>query len=1681
MQDRYARAAARDAKARPLLTDSTVSLPTLLPPRPPLPGDFCLSCSFVFSSILMRLFSTSPSRNRRLAGFRSTPLFSAKAVPFAPRRAADLSAPLRLRSPPLELGGLRRPPPLQAFPRGALHRAASQPALPGAPVRRISAICRATRRASHDAESSSEDEDDSTGALNGGLFIPLSSARGNGQRGLGAARAIATTAGTRGESVGRWRPQAWVADRIWIALAAIRRRLRGAWQAAALRAAYEVERRIMLGSVRAKLAAYFAAGVPFVLVATVAYRLANPDASLGHSLAQSFGNLYHVPGPLVLGDATPSASAVNAVVYFVGTLTFALVLGSIGGEVAERLAWARRARAPVPASGHALVLGWSEPLAPALLRALAARAKRARATTVPVVLVAPQECDVLEAKLAASGISTGSGGSGEVVVPRSGSPSDPDMLRDAGIARAKVVIVLPPSDLAGAGDGEGGAAAATGGWGGFGAPIDLSSDPQRLQLQCSHPLITLSTRRDRLAADRAASAQAAAALAARAALRHGDGPPSVLSSHACVVLAARCSSGPRPSALRALYALAQAEPRPGPRLVFADASAGIALGRAAAAAALEPGSAAVLAALLGANPRRGRAPLLRLAPVPRDAFWAREMDTSEDHEVTKTGQNGQASATSTENVESGTRNGRSTVRSENIASENSDCIPTALRPARRRLRSLPYHRVRLQNQANAVVIGFRDRRGRVSINPREDDRVPRGASVVLLDVGGMEDDESGKGGGGSAGGGERGASEKTGRGESRAASSPGPESASSPPVSPKPRAGPFKWRWPLPMAWPLPPRQRPPGADLPSIARGPSGAAEVGSARKGAKPTDGSRTKEGTTQGDTSEASTRIEARNGVEDVGKENASGTTSPLLLETPCSAVGETPPAQSASVSAPPPATPSSSSTAPPAVLPVSSSVSPSTSSAASTAPPQMEFRLQALPPAPPRTVYVLEPFSGQAAPAHDVSACKDQQLLPPPLDLTDPSRLALTAASVLPGLLLDAPPGSRVVLVTARSESALRALEDELRVVVQEARREVRRKKEGGNETKNARKRLDLAEPDACSAHDPARSVDLDGGTGDVRAQKATNGDLATRTSEQDELPQLSTASASAAKSSSSARPESLPSPTNDAFSPKSSPTVQPPESNAPSPPSTLSPSPMRSLEALDPYLAPVPPASPPSRHRARRMPSLDETSGSSLDHSMDHSEEEDDDDDDEFTSVWSRAKPWVSTSGAPAAKPPSGWGSLGTSTSPHLRSNWRTTPPPTRQTHSLPTSPFVSSSSSPLSRLWIVRADPDDPSSLASAGIAQADAVLMLPGPSPERVAESDACDAATLARLAALRAALLLGGEESRAWTSDSVIRGARAMGDGFGADLTVRDASRSSNDRDPKRRVGGEPRAGISPPVLPSFSCPSLPSSLAQSPGGGRGSFAFGARASGSARPRAPLPPTPPLPIPSSPPAPPLPPSSTLLTFSPRARGAPPVHVIACVWLQPTAKVAYDLLATSASQPGIRPDAGSDFRGDVLRTRSGSSSASSSTAPGSSSDTSGLSRDHARAVRIAQAAAASASAPPPLRLTAELLAPDEIFSGMLVQVATDPRLQDVIAAFATHVKDAADDLDGVRVALRQPGSYGIRTWGGTAFRTVAELARKRHETAIGFLMRDGELLLAPAADSERELCGGDRIIVLSS
>lgn len=105
-------------------------------------------------------------------------------------------------------------------------------------------------------------------------------------------------------------------------------------------------------------------------------------------------------------------------------------------------------------------------------------------------------------------------------------------------------------------------------------------------------------------------------------------------------------------------------------------------------------------------------------------------------------------------------------------------------------------------------------------------------------------------------------------------------------------------------------------------------------------------------------------------------------------------------------------------------------------------------------------------------------------------------------------------------------------------------------------------------------------------------------------------------------------------------------------------------------------------------------------------------------------------------------------------------------------------------------------------------------------------------------------------------------------------------------------------------------------------------------------------------------------------------------------------------------------------------------------------------------------------------RLSAELLQPGELVSGMLLQVAHEPKL-------AAALSELIDSAKGNEVYLRRPERYGLNG-GSHAFAEVGELARLRGETAIGYINAEGRLHLVPNSCSEAHYGKDARVVVLS-
>jgi hypothetical protein len=106
-------------------------------------------------------------------------------------------------------------------------------------------------------------------------------------------------------------------------------------------------------------------------------------------------------------------------------------------------------------------------------------------------------------------------------------------------------------------------------------------------------------------------------------------------------------------------------------------------------------------------------------------------------------------------------------------------------------------------------------------------------------------------------------------------------------------------------------------------------------------------------------------------------------------------------------------------------------------------------------------------------------------------------------------------------------------------------------------------------------------------------------------------------------------------------------------------------------------------------------------------------------------------------------------------------------------------------------------------------------------------------------------------------------------------------------------------------------------------------------------------------------------------------------------------------------------------------------------------------------------------------RLSAELLQPGELVSGMLLQVAHEP-------ALAACLSELIDSCQGNELYLRRPERYGLNNGRTHSFAEVGELARLRHETALGFVTSDGKLVLAPASTDHAQFGKDSRIVVLS-
>ncbi|KAL3151949.1 hypothetical protein ABBQ32_001075 [Trebouxia sp. C0010 RCD-2024] len=106
--------------------------------------------------------------------------------------------------------------------------------------------------------------------------------------------------------------------------------------------------------------------------------------------------------------------------------------------------------------------------------------------------------------------------------------------------------------------------------------------------------------------------------------------------------------------------------------------------------------------------------------------------------------------------------------------------------------------------------------------------------------------------------------------------------------------------------------------------------------------------------------------------------------------------------------------------------------------------------------------------------------------------------------------------------------------------------------------------------------------------------------------------------------------------------------------------------------------------------------------------------------------------------------------------------------------------------------------------------------------------------------------------------------------------------------------------------------------------------------------------------------------------------------------------------------------------------------------------------------------------------LTAELVHPEELMSGLLSQVAAEPDL-------APLLSELVDNSEGQEIYLRRPERYGLDSNKPTTFSQLSELTRWQHETAIGYIAgTDGRLHLAPDPQEKHIFDEHSRVVVIA-
>lgn len=139
-------------------------------------------------------------------------------------------------------------------------------------------------------------------------------------------------------------------------------------------------------------------------------------------------------------EETYSAILVGVLASLCGLVVVASLIGLINSSIEERLELLQKGRSPVIASGHVLILNWTQEKVLAILRELAIASRcRSTASKTVVLLSEAEKSQVEDVVYSVDDIT-----SHLDVVVRTGSPSSPGALLIAGASRATCVIALNP-------------------------------------------------------------------------------------------------------------------------------------------------------------------------------------------------------------------------------------------------------------------------------------------------------------------------------------------------------------------------------------------------------------------------------------------------------------------------------------------------------------------------------------------------------------------------------------------------------------------------------------------------------------------------------------------------------------------------------------------------------------------------------------------------------------------------------------------------------------------------------------------------------------------------------------------------------------------------------------------------------------------------------------------------------------------------------------------------------------------------------------------------------------------------------------------------------------------------------------------------------------------------------------